>query len=449
MPQYDRFDPTELKLRDDAEKAIKDAKYARRDVDPGCLGRLRGMEKRFSYALDLDRTAPTQIGIMKQFGDQALKLDIIYDKMIRYNQDSIDIAKKSIDTNVKLMVVYSIVSLGKLCEAILAVLPATSKANEVLDGIKKASGAAKDFVEISRASTGSDAAAKALEASLKQLGDLGGQLADLLGGVLGVKDIDKPDPDPKFNSEKLAGEGAKICQLIKGIAGTLSELIKLLQHETSGSVKLGGGAALLDAFKNLLECYENGVKAVKAYEEQMRLARSIGHMKYHARNLRGSNGLASHASRKAFEHAVHKTTVGQAKLKIELMDFSRAIDNETEARNWGMKLRAQTQQLSADLKKAQATLKLYADLYAAEMAKLATNYKAMLPHQAKLLKAWKAIVDYESIHYTGHLRCDTLFPSHGYLRSELKSYDEALAKAQSRLDLPAAMSEARLRAPTN
>ena len=240
-----RFNPAELKLRDAAEKVVRDAKNARTSVDPGCLGRLRGMEKRFSIALDLDRTAPNQIGIMKQFGDRALKLDITYDKMIRLNQDSIKIANKTIDANFQLMVVYSIVAVGKLCEAVLAVLPATSKANEVLNGIKKGAGSAKDFVEVSRASTGSDAAAKALEASLKQLGDLGGTLADLLGGVLGVKDIAKPDADPKFDSEKLADDGAKICKLIKGIAGTLSELIKLLKHETSGSVRLGGAAAHL------------------------------------------------------------------------------------------------------------------------------------------------------------------------------------------------------------
>ena len=442
----DRFNTAEMALRDAAEKVIREAKNARTDVDPGCLGRLRGMEKRFSIALDLDRTAPNQIGIMKQFGDQALKLDITYDKMIRLNQDSIKIANKTIDANFQLMVVYSIVAVGKLCEAVLAVLPATSKANEVLNGIKKGAGTTKDFVEVCRASTGSDAAAKSLDFFLKQLGDLGGNLADLLGSVLGLKDIAKPDADPKFNSVKLAGETAKICQLIKGIAGTLSELIKLLKHETSGSVRLGGAAALLDAFKNLLECYENGAKAVEAYEEQMRLARSIGHMKYHARNLRGSDKSASYASRKAFERAIYKTAVGQAKLKIDLMDFSRAINNETEARNWGMKLRAQTQQLCAALKVAQKKLKDYADLYAAEMAKLATNYKLMLPHQAKLLKSWKAIVDYESENYSGGRRSDILSHSHGYLRSELKHYDEALAKAQVRLDIPAQMSESRLRA---
>ena len=439
-----RFNPAELKLRDAAEKAIKDAKSARTSVDPGCLGRLRGMEKRFSIALDLDRTAPNQIGIMKQFGDRALKLDITYDKMIRLNQDSIKIANKTIDANFQLMVVYSIVAVGKLCEAVLAVLPATSKANEVLNGIKKGAGATKDFVEVCRASTGSDAAAKSLDFFLKQLGDLGGNLADLLGSVLGLKDIAKPDADPKFDSVKLAGETAKICQLIKGIAGTLSELIKLLKHETSGSVRLGGAAALLDAFKNLLECYENGVKAVKAYEEQMRLARSIGHMKYHARNLRGSDKSASYASRKAFERAIYKTAVGQAKLKIDLMDFSRAINSETEARNWGMKLRSQTAELSAALKVAQKKLKIYADLYSAEMADLGAKYKVMLPYQAKLLKTLKEVVDYE-LKTVGPGRHCSLLNGGSFIKVEIRMYDDVLAKAQSRLEIPATMSEKRLR----
>ena len=187
------------------------------------------------------------------------------------------------------------------------------------------------------------------------------------------------------------------------------------------------------------------MKAYEAYEEQMKLAGSIGHMKYHARNLRGSNGSASYASRKAFEHAVYKTSAGKAKTKIDLIDFARAINSETEARNWGMQLRAKTAELKADLLMAEKTLKIYADQYSVEMAKLATKYKLMLPHQAKLLKAWKDIVDYESIHYTGHLRCDTLSHSHGYLRGELKSYDDVLAKAQFRLDIPAQMSEKRLR----
>ncbi len=34
----------------------------------------------------------------------------------------------------------------------------------------------------------------------------------------------------------------------------------------------------------------------------------------------------------------------------------------------------------------------------------------------------------------------------GYIKYELKKYDEVLAKAQSRLDIPAEMSEKRLRA---
>ena len=167
---------------------------------------------------------------------------------------------------------------------------------------------------------------------------------------------------------------------------------------------------------------------------------------YHARNLRGSGNSASHASRMAFEHAVSKTTAGKAKVKIDLMDFSRAINSETQARNWGMQMRAKTAQVNTDLKAAEKTLKGYANQYSVEMAKLATKYKLMLPHQAKLLKSWKAIVDYESENYSGGRRSDILSHSHGYLRSELKHYDEALAKAQVRLDIPAQMSETRLRA---
>ncbi len=165
----------------------------------------------------------------------------------------------------------------------------------------------------------------------------------------------------------------------------------------------------------------------------------------HARNLRGSNGSASHASRKAFEHAVYKTTAGKAKLKIDLVDFSRAINSEAEARNWGMQLKVKTAQLNSDLKAAEKTLKHYAATYAAEMADLATKYKAMLPHQAKLLKTWKEVEDYETATFGPGRHGSTIGHMTGRLKNELKHYDEVLARAQTRLEIPAAMSEARQR----
>lgn len=439
----DPYPVEEVALNNAARKIITDAKSARTSVDPGCLGRLRGMEKRFNVALDLDRTAPTRIGIMKLFGDKALKLDILYDKMIRYNQETMDIAKKNIDINFKLMVLHSIVALGKACQVVLAVLPAANKANEVIKTIQTTVSSSKDLIDASRMPAGGDATGKTLEGLLKTLGDQGGALADLIGGIVDVGGGE--DKSTTVETAKLAGRAASIIKLIKGSAATLELLIECLKHQTALSTRLGGLATILGIFENLLECYTNAMKAHEDYENMMRTARTIGHQKYHARKLRGSNGSSSYASRKAFEIAVSKTTAGKAKMKIDLMDFSRAINSESEARNWGMQLKAKTAQLSADLKAAQKTLKQYADLYAAEMDDLATKYKAMLPHQTKLLKTWKEVVDYELETFGAGKHGSTIGAMAGYLKNELKYYDEVLAKAQIRLEIPAQMSETRLR----
>lgn len=438
----DPYPVAEVTLNNAAREVLQNAESARTSVDPGCLGRLRGMEKRFSIALDLDRTAPRQIGVMQQFGDQALKLDILYDKLIHLNQDSIDIAKKSLDINFKLMVLHSIVALGKLCEAILAVFPATSKVGEVLNGIKKTISSSKDLIEASRSSTGGDgtaAAGKTLEGLLKQMGDQGAALADLIGGIVDVEG--GKDKSTKLESAKLSARATSIIKLIKGSAATLKELIECLKHQTALSTRLGGAATLLGIFENLLECYTNAMKAHEDYEIQMELARAIGHQMYHARNLRGSNGSTSHASRKAFENAIYNTTAGKAKLKIDLVDFSRAINSEAEARNWGMQLKEKTGRLSADLKAAEKTLKLYAALYGAEMGDLATKYKAMLAHQTKLLETWKQVVDYELATFGPGRHGSTIGQMTGRLKNELKHYDEVLARAQIRLDIPAQMSK--------
>ena len=181
-----RFNPAELALRDTAEKVVREAREARTDVDPVCLGRLRGLERRFHYALDLDRTLPNQIGIMKKFGDQALHLDIVYDKMIHENQNASEVARKNLDTNYKLLALHSIVALGKACEVLLALFPATSKLGEVLNEFKKGASSTKDLIEASRASSAGDKSGKTLEGLLKQLGAQGEALADLIGGIVDV-----------------------------------------------------------------------------------------------------------------------------------------------------------------------------------------------------------------------------------------------------------------------
>lgn len=434
----------EVTLNNSAEKVLKDAKSVRTSVDPGCLGRLRGMERRFSVALDLDRTAPNQIEAMKQFGDRALKLDVTYSKLIRHNQETMDIAKKTLDVNYKLMVLHSIVALGKLCEAVLAVFPATSKVGEVLNGLKKTISTSKDLIEASRAPAPGEKTGKTLEGLLKQLGEQGEALADLIGGVVDVQGGE--DKSTTVDSAKLAGKAANIIKLIKGTAATLQQVIECLKHQTAFSTRLGGAATILGIFENLAECYKNGTKAVEDYDNMMKLAGTIGHQKYHARTLRGSSRSLSHASHKAFERAVSQTAAGKARMKIDLVDFSRAINSETEARNWGIQLRAKTRQLDAELKSAQKTLKHYAELYAAEMADLAAKYKQMLPHQAKLLKTLKDVVDYETKTFGPGRHGSIIGHMPGYLRNELKQYNAVLAKAQSRLEIPPAMSEARLRA---
>ena len=133
-------------------------------------------------------------------------------------------------------------------------------------------------------------------------------------------------------------------------------------------------------------------------------------------------------------------------MKIDLVDFSRAINSETEARNWGIRMREKTAQLTTDLKAAEKTLKNYAEQYSVEMAKLAIKYKVMVPHQAKLLKSWKAIVDYELKKFGPGRHGSLVGHMPGHLSRELVRYDDVLAKAQVRLDIPAAMSETRLRA---
>ncbi len=102
-----------------------------------------------------------------------------------------------------------------------------------------------------------------------------------------------------------------------------------------------------------------------------------------------------------------------------------------------MQLRAQTQRLQADLNAAQKTLRLYAEQYAKAMDELATKYKLMLPHQSKLLKSYKAIADYER-KLGRHSSLLAHIPTN--LSQALKSYDDVLAKAQTRLGVTAEMS---------
>ena len=224
------------------------------------------------------------------------------------------------------------------------------------------------------------------------------------------------------------------------------KVIEHLKHQTTGSVRLERAAIFLDILENLLECYKNAMAAVDDYEIQQRLAGTIGHQIAHARHLRGWSASASHASRKAFEHAVYQSSAGKAKLKVDLVDFSRAIDSEAEARSWGMKLRAQTQQLHADLKAAQKDLRLYAEQYATAMDALATKYKLMLPHQNKLLTSYKAIVDYELRKFGLGRHGSLVGHMPGHLSRELMRYDDVLFKAQARLAVTAEMSQSRLRA---
>ena len=220
----------------------------------------------------------------------------------------------------------------------------------------------------------------------------------------------------------------------------MKQVIEILKHQTKLSTKLGGAEYFLGIFENLFELYQNAAKAGEDYAFMMTTAETLGAQNYHGWALRGSGNPASGASCEAFEHAVAKSIVGTVKMKTDMVDFSRAIGSETEARNWGSKLRAETSQLQAELKSAQETLKHHAMAYAIAMVDLATKYKLMLPHQAKLLKTWKALNDYEKEHY-GKLRSSILSSAEGYLKVELRYYDEAIAKARVRLAIPAAMSK--------
>jgi len=162
--------------------------------------------------------------------------------------------------------------------------------------------------------------------------------------------------------------------------------------------------------------------------------------------LRGSGNPASSASRKAFEHAECKTIVGKAKVKTAMMDFARGIDSEAEARNWGIKLRGETLQLRGELKAARTTLEHYATAYATEIAVLVTKLNLMAPHYVTLWKTLKTLTDYEKEHYGSFYRSDILGFIKGRLKLELEHYEDVLAKAQARLAIPAAISEAHLRA---
>lgn len=84
------------------------------------------------------------------------------------------------------MVLHSIVALGKACQVVLAVLPAANKANEVIKTIQTTVSSSKDLIDASRMPAGGDATGKTLEGLLKTLGDQGGALADLIGGIVDV-----------------------------------------------------------------------------------------------------------------------------------------------------------------------------------------------------------------------------------------------------------------------
>lgn len=435
------MDKAEADFSLSSNKVYDDAKHARESVEYS-MSKLRVLESNFHRALDVDKTLPVSIATTEKFGDKAMRLSIIYDRMVVQNKNDIANAEKILKIDTALMVCYSLVSIGKLCEAVLAILPATgaaSKALKALGSAKMAAGVTKDFAEAASTSAVSDANVKALEGSLKMMGEQGQALADLIGGGADANNLS--------NSPKSAtvSKATTLFKLLKATLKTMQLAIEQMKHVTKGSTKMGRGSALFDFAENLLECYTSAMKATEAYDNQMRTAGNIGKQTYHGWKLQGRSSLTTYASRQAFENAIYQKAIGADIVDTNVKQFGSSIRNATEARTWGMELQDKQRLFSAQLAAARHKLEVYAKQYGDEMGNLLERYKAMLPHLNKLLKSYKDIVEYETKTFGPGRHGSVVGQMPGHLAIEINKYNAVIEKAKARLKFSAEMSEALIR----
>ncbi|MCV0426070.1 MAG: hypothetical protein K5905_11400, partial [Roseibium sp.] len=356
------MDKKEGELSFSANKKYDAAVEARKDTE-GWLHRVRFLEKQFCEALDIERTVPKQMTTISDMARSTVTMRDRYGQLITGTEEQLAGMQKSSDYSYALVAAHGICSLGKLCEAILAILPGTQAVSGFLKGTKTVLSSSKDLIDAKRAMDGGDGSGgsgKAIEASLKLLGEETATLADLIGGLFDMKVLSDPNNKDAIDYEKLAEKAASVVKTLKGVMGTLEKAIIALKHETKGSVRAGTAAKFLDVLENLLECYKNAVAAYDNYQKMMATAAEMGRTSAHISTLKRDYLERSYGSRKAFERAIFIASRGnQEGLEKIRIRFLQNINSHAEASKWAEELAAALGRYREDLKRAQSKVQAY------------------------------------------------------------------------------------------
>ncbi|SMP15878.1 hypothetical protein SAMN06265374_1629 [Roseibium denhamense] len=425
---------------------IYDAARDARQSTQGWLCRLRVLEKNLCGALDIERTAPRQISVLKDMSKSTNIMKDAYGNLIKGTEAQMTGMEEASNNSYYLVAIHGVCSLGKLCEAILAILPGTEAASEFLSGTKTVLSASKDFIEGKRAQDGKDGVAatgKALEGSLKLLGEKTSALADLIGGTFDMKILSDPNKKDGIDYQQLAEKAASVVKTLKGLMKTLEEVINTLKHQTRGSNRLGAAAKLLDVLENLLECYKNAVAAYDSYQQMMKTAEDMGRTSAHLSRLKRDYLGQSYGSRKAFEQAIFLASAGNDDaLKTVRIKFANQINSEAEAIKWAEELSDALASFRHDLTRAQGKVQTYGKEYGTLLEKLATSRNRLKTHRAKLEVLQQEIADFGAKRNNNYGLLSHMIH---HLRIELPKIDETLHLADIRLAITVKMSETRAR----